>query len=107
MGVSLELGIGLGFEVFATCLPLSHILIFRGFAEKAITNVVLKFGDNQPKGREVTGGNFVENLRKSNYAKTKVPIKMIFRCFTAKVITNIVLKFGDNRANEKGVTGKK
>ena len=47
----------------------------------------------------------MENLRKSNYAKTEGPIEMIFRCFTAVVITNIVLKFGYNRAKEKGVTG--
>ena len=50
------------------------------------------------------GGEFTENSRKSNYAKTEGSIKMIFRCFTAKVIANIVLKFGDNRAKEKGVT---
>ena len=51
------------------------------------------------------GGEFVENLRKSNYAKTEGPIEMIFRCFTAKVIANIVYKFGDNRLKGRGVTG--
>ena len=30
-----------------------------------IANIVLKFGDNQLKGREVTGGNFGETIRKS------------------------------------------
>ena len=47
----------------------------------------------------------METLRKSNYAKTKVLIKIIFRYFTAKVIANMVLKFGDNRLNKRGVTG--
>ena len=36
-------------------------MISRGFAAKVITNIVLKFGDNRPKGREVTGGNFGKN----------------------------------------------
>ena len=31
---------------------------FRGLAAKAITNIVLQFGDNRPKRREVTGGEF-------------------------------------------------
>ena len=47
----------------------------------------------------------MENLRKSNYARTKGPIEMIFRRVTAKVIANIVLKFGDNRLKGRGVTG--
>ena len=47
----------------------------------------------------------MKNLRKFNYAKSKVPIKMIFRCFTAKVIANIVSKFGDNRLKGRRVTG--
>ena len=38
-----------------------------GFAKNDITNIVLKFGDNRTKRRGVTeGGEFVENLRKSN-----------------------------------------
>ena len=83
-------------------------MISRGFAANDITNIVLKFGDNRTKGRRLRrGGEFVENLGKSDYAKTESPIKMIFRCFTAKVIANIVLKCGDNRAKEKGVTGGK
>ena len=81
-------------------------MISRSFAANDITNIVLKFGDNRTKGREIKGGGkFVENLRKSNYAKTKVPVKMISKCFTAKVIANIVLKFGDNRLKGRGVTG--
>ena len=66
---------------------------------------MLKFGVNRTKGEGVTGGGqFLENLRKSNQAKTDGTIRLIFRYLTAKVITNIVLKFGDNRAKEKGVT---
>ena len=81
-------------------------MITRGFAANDIPNIVLNFGDNRAKGRGVTeGGEFVENLRKSNYAKTESPIEMIFRCFTANVIANIVYKFGDNRLKGRGVTG--
>ena len=77
------------------------------FAANDITITVLKFGDDRTKGREIKGGGkFVENLRKSNYVKTKVSVKMISKCFTAKVIANIVLKFGNNRATRKGVTGE-
>ena len=67
---------------------------------------MLKFGDNRAKEKGVTGeSEIVENLRKSNYAETEIPIKIISRCFTAKVITNIVLKFGDNRLKGRGATG--
>ena len=67
---------------------------------------MLKFGDNRAKGRGVTeGGEFLENLRKSNYAKTESPIEMIFKSFTANVIAYIVYKFGDNRLKGRGVTG--
>ena len=77
----------------------------RGFAANDTTNIVWKFGDNRIKERGIReGGEFVENLRKSNYAKTESPIKMIFRCFIAKVIANIALKFGDNWLKGRGVT---
>ena len=33
-------------------------MIFRGFAAKATTNIVLKFGDSRPNGKGVTGGQF-------------------------------------------------
>ena len=81
-------------------------MILKGFAANDITNIVFKFGDNHTKGREIKrGGKFVENLRKSNYAKTESPIEMIFRCFTANVIAYIVYKFCDNRLKGRGVTG--
>ena len=77
-------------------------MISGGFAAKAILNIVLKFGANQPKGREVTGVTLETNKKKSYYAKTKRPIKMISRGFAASDITNVVLKFGDNRAKVRG-----
>ena len=36
-----------------------------GFAANDITNIVLKFGDNRLKGREVTGGSIWGDFRKS------------------------------------------
>ena len=47
----------------------------------------------------------MENLRKSNYAKTESPIKMISGSFAAKAILNIVLEFGDNQPKGRAVTG--
>ena len=58
------------------------------------------------KGGYGGGGEFVENLIKSNYAKTEGLIKIIFSCYTAVVITNNVLKFGDNRLKGREVTGR-
>ena len=72
-------------------------MISRGFAAKATTNIVLKFGDSRPKGREVTGVRLKKLKKKFNYTKTGSFIKMIFRGFAAKAITHILLKFGDNR----------
>ena len=62
--------------------------------------MVLKFGDNRPKGRGVRGSNWGKFREKSNYAKTGGPIKIIFRGFVENVITNIVLKFGGNWPKE-------
>ena len=63
-------------------------MISGGFAAKVILKIVLKFGDNQLKGRDARG------------------VKLISRGFAASDITNIVLKFGDNWAKGRGVTGE-
>ena len=62
-------------------------MIFKSFTAKIMANIVLKFGDNRAKEKGVMGeSEFVENLRKSDYAETENPMKMISRCFRAKVI---------------------
>ena len=77
-------------------------MIFRGFAAKAATNIVLKFGDSRPKGSGLRGVDLRKIEEKFNYAKTGGLIKMIFRGFAAKAITYIVLKFGYNRLKGRG-----
>ena len=79
-------------------------VIFRRYTAVVITNIVLQFGDNRLKGREVTRGSIWGDFRKCNYVKTRGSIDMISRGFAANDIANFVLKFGDNRTKRKGFT---
>ena len=80
-------------------------MIFGGRAATVNASLVLKFGDNRPKGKGLEGVFWGELRKKSDYEKTARPIKTISGGFAAKAILNIVSRFGDNQPKVRAVTG--